>query len=178
MSLDPASLARSSSPASSEASLPKNQSRAYEDGLKKDKAYRRYASNVERALSLFDTTLQEWADYISFLSRLLKALQSHPLSLAVVPEKVIVAKRLAQCLNPSLPSGVHQKALEVYGYIFALLKPDGLARDLSLYLPGIAPTLTFASLSVRPLFLSLVETYIAHLDAACIRPALKAILLS
>jgi hypothetical protein len=43
-----------------------------EEHLRKDKNYRRYASTVERALSLFDTTLQEWADYISFLSRLLK----------------------------------------------------------------------------------------------------------
>lgn len=43
------------------------------DHLKKNKNYRRYASSVERALSLFDTALQEWADYISFLSRLLKA---------------------------------------------------------------------------------------------------------
>lgn len=42
--------------------------------LKKDKNYRRYASTVERALSLFDTALQEWADYISFLSRLLKVI--------------------------------------------------------------------------------------------------------
>lgn len=39
---------------------------------RKDKGYRRYASNVERALSLFDTALQEWADYIAFLGRLLK----------------------------------------------------------------------------------------------------------
>ena len=39
---------------------------------RKDKHYRRYASGVERALSLFDTALQEWADYISFLGRLLK----------------------------------------------------------------------------------------------------------
>lgn len=38
----------------------------------KDKAFRRYASSVDRSLSLFETTLQEWADYISFLSRLLK----------------------------------------------------------------------------------------------------------
>lgn len=95
MNLDPSNLARSSSPASSEASLSRHHSRAYEgtqmqkplrlantytndfellDGLKKDKSYRRYASNVERALSLFDTTLQEWADYISFLSRLLKVI--------------------------------------------------------------------------------------------------------
>jgi hypothetical protein len=38
----------------------------------KDKHYRKYASGVDRTLALFDTTLQEWADYISFLNRLLK----------------------------------------------------------------------------------------------------------
>lgn len=43
-----------------------------EDTPIKDKHYRKYASGVERALSLFDTALEEWADYISFLSRLLK----------------------------------------------------------------------------------------------------------
>lgn len=43
-----------------------------EDVSPKDKNYRKYANGVERALALFDTALQEWADYISFLSRLLK----------------------------------------------------------------------------------------------------------
>lgn len=43
-----------------------------DDVLPKDKHYRKYASGVERALALFDTALEEWADYISFLSRLLK----------------------------------------------------------------------------------------------------------
>ena len=38
----------------------------------KNKNYRRYATSVDRALALFDSELQEWADYISFLSRLLK----------------------------------------------------------------------------------------------------------
>jgi hypothetical protein len=38
----------------------------------KDKAYRRYASGVEKTLSLFETALEEWADYISFLNKLLK----------------------------------------------------------------------------------------------------------
>lgn len=46
--------------------------RIVEDAPPKDKYYRKYASGIERALSLFDTTLQEWADYISFLNRLLK----------------------------------------------------------------------------------------------------------
>lgn len=43
-----------------------------EDTAPKDKSFRKYASGVDRALALFDTTLQEWADYISFLNRLLK----------------------------------------------------------------------------------------------------------
>ncbi|RAK97414.1 cellular morphogenesis regulator DopA [Aspergillus ibericus CBS 121593] len=178
MSLDPSSFPRSNSPASSDSSLTRSRLRGKEEPLKKDKNYRRYATTVERALSLFDTALQEWADYISFLSRLLKALQSHPADLPIVPHKLLVAKRLSQCLNPSLPSGVHQKALEVYTYIFNLIKPEGLSQDLPLYLPGIAPTLTFASLTVRPLFLSLMETHICSLEPWAIRPALKAIILA
>jgi Dopey, N-terminal len=114
-----------------------------EDSKKNDKSYRRYASGVERALALFDTALQEWADYISFLGRLLKvyllccvklqkeysanqsgwsqALQAHPKNSPIIPYKSTVAKRLAQCMNPTLPSGVHQKALEVYAYIFSMI---------------------------------------------------------
>ncbi|KAJ5959612.1 Dopey N-terminal [Penicillium vulpinum] len=178
MSLDPNAFPRSDSPASSESSLTRSRLQGKEGSFKKDKNYRRYASSVERALSLFDNALQEWADYISFLGRLLKALQTHPPDQPVVPHKVLVSKRLAQCLNPSLPSGVHQKTLEVYTYIFGLIKLEGLSHDLPLYLPGLAPTLTFASLTVRPLFLSLVEGYIVDLEPWAIRPALKSIILA
>lgn len=43
-----------------------------EEAPPKDRHYRKYANGIERTLSLFDTALQEWADYISFLNRLLK----------------------------------------------------------------------------------------------------------
>ena len=151
---------------------------AVEDNSRRDKNYRRYASNVERALSLFDTALQEWADYIAFLGRLLKALQSKPSDTAEVPHKSIVAKRLAQCLAPSLPSGVHQKTLEVYAYVFSVLGKDGLSRDLPLWLPGLSPTLSFASLSIKPTLLSLFETFIVSLNPKILRSALKAIILA
>lgn len=58
--------------------LPRSRAVAVADGNTaeelpaKDKAYRRYASGVEKALLLFETVLEEWADYISFLNRLLK----------------------------------------------------------------------------------------------------------
>ena len=52
-----------------------------------------------------------------------------------------------------------------------------MSGDLGLYLPGLSSTLSFASLSVRPAFLSLVESYLVTLDASALRPALKAIIL-
>jgi hypothetical protein len=105
-------------------------------------------------------------------------LQAHPTSVSTVPSKAIVAQRLAQCLNPSLPSGVHQKALEVYAFIFSLIGKDALSRDLPLYLPGLSTTLSFASLSVRTPFLELLEAYLLKLDPRCLRPALKAVILT
>lgn len=55
------------------------------------------------------------------MRKLLQALQSHPAETPVIPHSDAVALRLAQCLNPTLPSGVHQKTLEVYGYIFSTI---------------------------------------------------------
>ena len=140
------------------------------------KANRKYEAGVERALGLFDTT-NEWADYIAFLSRLHRALQGGPTG-ADIPLKHTVAKCLAQCLTPALPSGVHQKALEVYASVFSIIGKDRLAEDLSLYLPGISHTLSFGSLSVRPLFLLLMRDHVLRLPPPSLRPALKAILLS
>lgn len=144
---------------------------------KYDKNVRKYASNVERALALFEPAQQEWADYISFLGRLLKTLQSQPPDSKIVPHGAMLATRLAQCLNPTLPSGVHQKAMEVYAHVFATLGRDGLADNLQIYLAGLSSVLSFASLSVRPAFASVIEAYILPLDEEALRPALKAIIL-
>ncbi|KAK4176308.1 Dopey, N-terminal-domain-containing protein [Triangularia setosa] len=149
-----------------------------EDAPPKDKHYRKYANGVDRALSLFETALQEWADYISFLNRLLKALQARSSSITTIPAKATVAKRLSQCLNPSLPSGVHQKALEVYNYVFTVIGKDGLSKDLPLYLPGLASVLSFASLSVRAPFLDLLERHFLDVDPRSLRPAMKSIVLA
>ncbi|KAI2635349.1 putative regulator of reproduction dopa [Xylaria nigripes] len=149
-----------------------------DDAVPNDKHYRKYASGVERALALFDTALEEWADYISFLTRLLKALQARQANTSTVPSKTLVAKRLSQCLDPSLPSGVHQKAIEVYNYIFSFIGEKELSRDLPLYLSGLVPTLSFASLAVRTRFLDLLEKYLLRVEARALRPAMKSIIMA
>lgn len=96
----------------------------------------------------------------------------------MIPSSSTVATRLAQCLNPALPSGVHQKALEVYSSVFSIIGKAGLGRDLHLYFPGLSTVLSFASLTVRPLFLSLIETHVLNLPTTALRPATKAIILA
>lgn len=45
-----------------------------------------------------------------------QSFQAYP-QFPIIPRKQLVAKRLAQCLNPGFPAGVHQKTLEVYAFI-------------------------------------------------------------
>ena len=80
-----------------------------------------------------------------------------------------MSKRLAQCLIPALPSGVHQRALDVYTHILSVLgvrtcslnyysylshgnlngQPDGLKRELALWSSGLFPFFEYASTSVK-----------------------------
>ncbi|RHZ59323.1 hypothetical protein Glove_364g9 [Diversispora epigaea] len=140
----------------------------------KDSRYKKYVQLVEKILQSFDKEVNEWADFISFLGKLLKAFQTYP-QFPVIPRKLIVAKRLAQSLNPALPPGVHQKALEVYDYIFDSIGTEQLADDLSIYAQGLFPFLQHASMSVKPQLLGIYEKYVFPLRAR-LRPVMKALL--
>lgn len=146
-----------------------------EKALYQDSAFKKHQSQVDKVLAKFDS-VAEWADFISFLGRLLKALQAAP-QYNVIPNKLIVAKRLSQCLNPALPSGVHARALEVYTHIFSVLGVDGLRRDLPVWTPGLLPFFPHAATSIKPVVLGLYETYYLPLGVD-LRPVTRAMLLS
>lgn len=146
--------------------------------IKNDKGLRRYAATVERALGTWETAPEEWADYIAFLARLLRAIQGHGKDTSALPHSSDVASKLAQCLNPALPSGVHQKALEVYAYIFATFGREYVTAHLHAFLPGLSGVLSFASLSTRPGLYDLLENYIVRLDPIDLRPIMKSLVLS
>jgi hypothetical protein len=154
-------LSRSSTPA------PTSHNPAQQLLLASDPKYRKHQANVERVLSSFEN-VNDWADIITFLSRLLKVRRScsavtapsdtfspplqvlqTPPTYPVIPHTLTVAKRLAQCLNPALPTGVHQRALDVYAHIFTLIGPDGLKRDLPAWSSGLFPFFGVAATGVR-----------------------------
>ncbi|KAK1927398.1 Dopey, N-terminal-domain-containing protein [Papiliotrema laurentii] len=144
--------------------------------LASDAKYKKFAGQVDKCLQAFES-VNEWADFISFLSRLLKTLQGPHPPYAEIPRKMIIAKRLAQCLNPALPSGVHQRALDVYAHIFATIGVEGLRRDLLIWSSGIFPFFQFAATSVRPILLNIYEQYYLPL-ADDLRPVTKAMILA
>ena len=133
---------------------------------------------MDRALSSWETAPEEWADYIAFLSRLLKAIQAHGKDVSALPYSSDIASKLSQCLNPALPSGVHQKALEVYSYIFATFGREFVSNHLHAFLPGLSGVLSFASLSTRPGLYDLLENFVVRLDPTDLRPIMKSLVLS
>ncbi|XP_063089205.1 protein dopey-1 isoform X3 [Cavia porcellus] len=141
--------------------------------LLSDSKYRNYVAAIDKALKNFEYS-SEWADLISALGKLNKVLQNNA-KYQVVPKKLTIGKRLAQCLHPALPGGVHRKALETYEIIFKIIGPKRLAKDLFLYSSGLFPLLANAAMSVKPTLLSLYETYYLPLGKT-LKPGLQGLL--
>ncbi|KAF7663060.1 hypothetical protein LDENG_00219490 [Lucifuga dentata] len=139
--------------------------------LQNDYRYRNYTAVIEKALRNFESST-EWADLISSLGKLNKALQSN-LRYSLLPKRLIIGKRLAQCLHPALPSGVHLKALETYEVIFKIIGTKWLAKDLFIYSSGLFPLLGHAAIAVKPVLLMLYERYYLPLQRALL-PSLQA----
>lgn len=55
----------------------------------------------------------------------------------VIPRRIKISKRLAQCMHPALPSGVHLKALETYDIIFKSMGTSRLSHELFIYSAGM-----------------------------------------
>ncbi|KAI9098669.1 Dopey, N-terminal-domain-containing protein [Phlyctochytrium arcticum] len=169
---------REASPLRPSTSMDFNPTDTYDSSLigeaGKDAKFRRYVHAIDKILQSFDT-VNEWADVIGFLTRLAKILQLHS-NYTKIPRKVIMSKRLAQCLNPALPSGVHQKTLEVYTLIFEACGPNQLVEDLPLWSMGLFPFLQNATMAVKPLVLSLYEKFYLPLGIR-LKPALKGLIL-
>uniref|UniRef100_A0A8W7P6M5 Dopey N-terminal domain-containing protein n=1 Tax=Anopheles coluzzii TaxID=1518534 RepID=A0A8W7P6M5_ANOCL len=141
--------------------------------LMKQQKYRVYISNIDKALKNFEYS-SEWADLISALGKLNKVISSNA-QYQIIPRRIKISKRLAQCMHPALPSGVHLKALESYDVIFSNIGVERLASELFIYSAGLFPLLGYSAMNVRPTLLSIYEKYFVPLGEK-LRPALSGFL--
>nr|XP_027235548.1 protein dopey-1 homolog [Penaeus vannamei] len=138
-----------------------------------DSKYRAYVAAVDKTLRNFENT-SEWADLISTLGKLNKVLLSH-MKYPVVPRRITISKRLAQCMHPALPSGVHLKALETYDIIFKCMGTNRLSQELFIYSAGLFPLFSSAAMNVRSALLTVYETHFVPLGPR-LRPGLNGFL--
>lgn len=140
---------------------------------------KKYMANVEKALQTFES-VDEWADYIAFLVKLQKALLTNPdlETTNWIPYDFQVSMTLSKCISPNLPSGVHKKTIELYSTIFKILKVENMSKSISLWLPGILPLMTYASISIKQELLDLYNDYICKIESKVMRSCFKSILLS
>lgn len=129
-------------------------------------------SELATALAAFDRA-EDWADLIHDLQRVNRVLSKHARATSL-PHKELLAKRLSQCLNASLPSGVHLKALETYALVLSRLPPPSLVSSLPLFAVGLFPLLSYASTALKPTILSLFESHLVPLPPHALAPFLDA----
>lgn len=155
-----------------------------------DPKMKKYTSALEKALALWDS-VDEWADYISFIGKLQKALKSHS-NPSYLPLQSEIASKLAWCLLPNLPSGVHQKTLELYRQVFEILRGigeyhksldgksvDPVAQGIRVWLPGLLPLMAYASINVKPILIEVFqEDIVEKLPQATLKTTIRPLLLS
>lgn len=143
---------------------------------------KKYLLQVEKALQTFEL-LDEWADYIAFLSRLHKSLllpQEAKLNHSVnwIPRSMEVSNKLSLCLSPKLPNGVHQKTLSLYESIFTALTIDTFNNEIYVWLPGLLPVLSFGSMQVKSQVIQMFKTHLLpYINAKNIRVVSKPLIL-
>ncbi|KAH3682767.1 hypothetical protein WICPIJ_006226 [Wickerhamomyces pijperi] len=140
-----------------------------------DSKDKKYQQGIERALSSFDS-VEEWADYIAFLSKLLKSLQQKHTSTQWVPIPLQISIKLSKCLLPDLPSGVHQKTLEIYNFIFTELGVLNLSKQANIWIPGILPIMQFAAISIKPTVIKIYKEYLLNMPSSTLKSIVKPLL--
>ncbi|KRZ57535.1 Protein pad-1 [Trichinella nativa] len=173
--------------------LPESRMKAEADILSSSPEYKAFEIAVEKSLKNFETSVQ-WVDRIVALDKLNRnddhrrpelltlrfddkktfgavVLLTANSKFGVVPRDVQISKQLSYCFHPSLPVGVHIKALECYEIIFDLLGESDLANSLHLYASGLFPLFLNASIQVKRELLKIFEKHFIPLGVKLL-PAL------
>uniref|UniRef100_A0AC34G3M9 Dopey N-terminal domain-containing protein n=1 Tax=Panagrolaimus sp. ES5 TaxID=591445 RepID=A0AC34G3M9_9BILA len=135
--------------------------------LQSSKRYQIYVRDIDKALYSFECFEKSigWANFIISLTKLLRVLQIRSKNFPIIPKSGLIARRLSNSLHPSLPVGVHMKALEVYKQIFEILNRADILQsvDLYYYIMGLFPLMETCAARVKAELLVIFEKYILPL---------------
>lgn len=77
-----------------------------------------------------------------------------------IPRKFLVNKRLAQCLNPSLPTGVHHKVIDAYDAVCRKIRETATDLDIEIILTSVLPFFEHANTLIRSRIVYLLDKFL------------------
>ena len=117
--------------------------------------------NLEKKLSSIlssSTSAKAWSDLLPITREIFQLLKktNFDIDFSKLSNKLLLAKRLAQCLNPECPSGVHEVVLDIYYLILhniVFFNETCLMDNLGIYACGLFPFYPNASLNNKKKFI-------------------------
>merc|ERR1712000_242688 len=143
--------------------------------LLRNSKFRAFADALTAALQQFEKA-KKWPDLVECMKRVQKVMTKYS-GFPAIPIKLAFCKRVAQCLNPNLPSGVHIKTLETLSGVLERIGPGRLSESISIYSMGLFPLFQFAAMTVKPAILQIFETFYLPLGKDLI-PCMTGLLIS
>ena len=123
------------------------------------KDYTRFEKKLTNILNS-SASAKEWSDLLPLIQEILNHLNKNPnLEFFKLSNRYLLSKRLAQCLNPECPSGVHEVVLDIYNVILHNIISKNEAKlmdNLGLYLCGLFPFFANANLANKTKYLNII----------------------
>ena len=129
---------------------------------KSDKDKEKEKEKFEKKLSSIlssSTSAKAWSDLLPITREIYQLLDKtkENINFSKLSNKLLLAKRLAQCLNPECPGGVHEVVLDIYYIILhniAFFNETCLMDNLGIYACGLFPFYPNASLNNKIKFMN------------------------
>ena len=123
------------------------------------KDYTRFEKKLTNILNS-SASAKEWSDLLPLIQDILTHLNKNPhLEFSKLSNRYLLSKRLAQCLNPECPSGVHEVVLDIYNVILHNIISKNEAKlmdNLGLYACGLFPFFANATLANKAKYLNII----------------------
>ncbi|KJP89738.1 hypothetical protein AK88_00698 [Plasmodium fragile] len=107
-------------------------------------------NDITNILLLFEK-VQEWADLSNILQKLYLTIEKYDIFVDVA-SKFLLFRRLSQCLNPLLPSGVHSKALIIYSVIFKKAEKSFFINSIHILCSGIFEFMLHCTINLKTVY--------------------------
>ncbi|CAA9988010.1 conserved Plasmodium protein, unknown function [Plasmodium knowlesi strain H] len=113
-------------------------------------------NDITNILLLFEK-VQEWADLSNILQKLYLTIEKYDVFVDV-SSKFLLFRRLSQCLNPLLPSGVHSKALIIYSVIFKKAERSFFINSIHILCSGIFEFMLHCTINLKTIYFKNIKS--------------------